>query len=106
MPNQPFAAICNKDNHLRRFERALPGVQHQLVERILARAEHAARVGQFEMRPLPFGGKGDDIASRAGDRRDDRPPCAGQAVEERGFSDIRTSDEHDRREVLHGMLTA
>ena len=45
---------------------------------------------------LPLGRLRDDVAGRAGDGGDDRPAGIGDAVEKRGFSDVRTADQHDR----------
>ena len=73
--------------------------EHERVQRILARAEHAAGIDQLELRALPLGRLRDDIARRAGNRRDDRAARAGEPIEKRRFSDVRTSDEDDGRQA-------
>ena len=72
-----------------------PCCSDELVQRVLARAEHAAGVDDGDVRALPFGVGGDDVAGGAGNRRDDGPARAGQPIEERGLADIGASDEHD-----------
>ncbi len=47
-------------------------------------------------RSAPVGRGRQRIARRAGHGRDDRPPLAGDAVEEGGLADVRPADEHDR----------
>ena len=78
--------MASDDNEHKKIgvsNRAAAAFEHKLVERVLACAEHAAGVGQFEVRALPFGREGDDIAGRAGNRSDDRSPRPGESVEER-----------------------
>ena len=41
-----------------------------------------------------------DVAGRPGDGRDNRPPGAGQPIEQRGLADIGTADEHDGGKAL------
>ena len=68
-PSRPSTTITIRSAA---FKRA--GALHldELVERILAGAEQAARVGQLEAVALPRHGMRDDVARRAGDRGDDR----------------------------------
>ena len=70
-------------------------LQHELVKRVLAGAEHAAGIDQGERHPLPLGRVSDHVASGPGDGRDDGAPRTRQAVEQRGLADIWTANQHD-----------
>ena len=52
-------------------DRALPAFEHELVQRILAGAEHAAGVDELEARALPLRRLGNHVARGARDRRHD-----------------------------------
>ena len=93
--HEPVPAVEHEDDEIGRRDRAMSLLQHELVQRILARAEHAAGVDDRDVRALPLGVRGDDVARGPGDRRDDGPAGAGQPIEERGLADIGPSDEHD-----------
>ena len=98
--HQPFAAVDDEHEEGGVFERAPPVLQHLLLQRILALAEHAGRVGQQKRDVAPVGRLLDDIAGRAGRRVDDGPPGAGNAVEKCRFPDIRATDQDDGGELL------
>ena len=93
--DEPVPAVEDEDDEIGRRDRAMSLLQHELVQRILARAEHAAGVDDRDVRALPLGVRGDDVAGGAGNRRDDGPARAGQPIEQRGLADIGASDEHD-----------
>jgi hypothetical protein len=101
-----LAAIHDEHKEICVSDRPTAALEHELVQRILAGAKHPTGVGDFEGGPLPFGGVCDDVAGRSGNRGDDRPPSTGQTVKKRGFPDIRPSDQDDRGNGLHGILTA
>ena len=76
--------------------RAAAALEHERVKRILAGAEHPAgvdrpRTARRAIQPCCAM----HIARRPRDRRDDRAPGAGDAVEQRRLADVGTSDEHD-----------
>ena len=86
-----------------------PWMIDQLVERILAGAEHPAGIDQPEGRFLPLGRLSNDVAGRPGDRRDDRAAGAGDAVEQGRFADVRPADQHDRWQAegtFHGHVVS
>ena len=95
--NEPLASIYNKNNDVGRFERAPAGQDDELVQRIGAGAEHAARIDQREDNSLPLSRLRDHVAGRPGDGGDDGPPGVRDPVEERGLSDVGTADQHDGR---------
>jgi hypothetical protein len=95
--DQPLAAIYNEDKEIRVGDRAMPALQHQLVQRIFARAEHAAGVGQLELRILPLDALREDVTCRPGDGGDDRAPRMREAIEECRLADVGAADEHDGR---------
>ncbi len=98
--HQPLASIDDEHEDGGIFERAPPVLEHLLLERILALAEHAGRVGQQKRHVAPVGGLLDDIAGRSGRRVHDGPAGAGDAVEKCRFPDIRATDEDDGGELF------
>ena len=74
-----------------------PCSHDELVQGIVAGAEHAAGVDERERRAQPLGRLRVRVSGRPGYRRDDRAAHAGDAVEEGGLADVRTADQHDRR---------
>ena len=98
--HQPLASIDDEHEDGRIFERAPAVLEHLLLQRILALAEHAGRVGQQERHVPPVGRLLDDIAGRPGRRVDDGPARAGYAVEKCRFPDIRAADEDDCGELF------
>ena len=102
--HQPLAAVDDEHEDRRIFERAPAVLEHLLLKRIFALAEHAGRVGQQERNVAPVGGLLDDIAGRAGRRVDDGAAGAGNAVEKCRFPDIRAADEDDGGELFGGHV--
>ena len=70
--HQPLASIYNEDKEIRVRDRAVPALEHELVQRILTRAEHAAGVDQLELRVLPLDPLRQDVTRGAGNGRHDR----------------------------------
>ncbi len=102
--HQPLPAIDDEHEERRIFERAPAVLQHLLLKRILALAEHAGRVGQQKRNVLPVGGVLDDIAGRPGRRIHDCPPGAGYTVKKCRFPDIRAPDEDDCGELFRSHV--
>ncbi len=94
--DEPVPAVGHEHDQVGRGDRAMALLQDELVQRILARAEHAPGVDDGDLRALPFGVGGDDVAGRPGDGRDDGAPRPGDAIEEGRLADIRPADEDDR----------
>ena len=92
--HQPLAAIHHEHKEIRLADRAPPTLEHERVQRILARAEHAAGIGQLEARPPA-------TRPAAQSRRAWCPAIGvtiarrvfGEAVEKRRFPDVGTADE-------------
>jgi hypothetical protein len=93
--HQTVLAVGDEHDQIGRRDRAMALLKDELVQRILAGAEHAAGVDDGDVRTLPFGLGGDDVAGGAGDRRDDGAPRPGDAIEQRRLADIRPADEDD-----------
>ena len=96
--HEPFAAVHHEHHDVCRLDRPLPLHDDQLVQRILAGAEHPPGIHQPERRLEPLGRFVDHIARRAGDRGDDRPPGTRDPVEQGRFADVWPADQHDRRQ--------
>jgi len=108
--DQALTAIRHEDQQIRALHRALPLDDHELVQRILARAVQTACVEQVEGRLAPRDAPLERITRRAGQWRDDRLAFARHPVEQRGLPHVRTTDQHDRRGLprhhLASALTA
>ena len=94
--HQAFAAIYNEHKEIRVGDGSPSPVEDELVQRVLARPEHAAGVDQLEAQTAPLDVLGDDVAGRAGDGRDDGPARFAQTIEERGLAHIWAADEDHR----------
>jgi DNA-binding protein HU-beta len=95
-PDQPFTAIHNEHKEIGLADLPPPALPNELVQWILARAEHAARIGQLEMRTFPFHRLRQDIAGGARQRRHDRSTRSRQAIEEGRLPHVWAADQHDR----------
>ena len=93
--NESLASIYNKDKKIGRCDCATPPLEHEVVKRVIALAEHAAGVDDLEVTTTPFGRMRDHIARGTGHRRHDCAAATGKAIEERRFTDVRTPDQHD-----------
>ncbi len=93
--HEPLLTVEHEHQDVGLREGALAALEDQLVERIVARAEHAPRVEQREVEIVPGDGLFDHVAGRAGHGRDNGAARPRDPVEERGLADIRPSDEHD-----------
>jgi hypothetical protein len=101
--HETFTSIYNQHQQIRGFHRATTAGEHQLVKRVFAGAEHAAGVDELERDALGGDVLGDHIAGGARHGRDDRTPCSGQPIEQRGLADIGATDENDGGKALrHG----
>ena len=98
--HQPLASIDDEHKDGGIFERPPPMLEHLLLKRIFALAEHAGGIGQQERHVAPVGRLLDDIAGRAGRRVHDGPARACYAVEKCRFPDIRAADQDDGGELL------
>ena len=95
--DQPFAAVDHEHEEIGRLERRLA-----LLRRRARAADPRSRrtppvSTSLNGVPCHVDGLGNDVAGRAGDRRDDRAPRAGDPVEQRGLADVRPADQHDGR---------
>jgi hypothetical protein len=63
--HQALATIHNEHKEIGILDRSTAALEHEGMQRILTRAEHAAGVGEIEVRPLPFNGIGDDVSRGA-----------------------------------------
>ena len=99
--HEAVAAVDQQDDEVGGVERPEPLLRDRLLQRIGAGPEQPARVDQLERRAEPLGLGRDDVARRAGNRRHDGPPGPADPVEQRRFSDVGTSDEHDRSVTAH-----
>ena len=97
--HQPLAAVDDEHDEVRRPQRAPAALDHQLVQRILAGAEHPAGVGQLERPILASDRMRDDVPGGARDGRHDGAPGPGQPIEQRGLTDVGPADEHHRGEA-------
>ena len=79
--NEPLAPIHHEHHDLSHIDCPLPRDDDQLVQRIFARAKHAAGIDEREGNSLPLSGLRDHIARRPGNWRDDRAPGVGDSVE-------------------------
>ena len=95
--DETFPAVDDEDDNLSRRDSPFPVFVHQPMQRILACAEHSARVDEREAHVLPFRRLSIHVARRSGNGRDDRAARSGDAVEECGFPDVRAADENYRR---------
>ena len=93
--NQTLAAVDDHHDQIGGLQRAAALGHHELVQRILARAEQTAGVREIEVIALPRHGMRDDVAGRPGDRRDDRAAGPAQTIEQRRLTDVRSTDQHD-----------
>jgi hypothetical protein len=102
--HQPLAAVHDEHEQVGGMNRAAAALEHELVQRILAGAEHAAGVDHLERHAAPLGRMRDHVARGPGNRRDDRAPRPRDAVEQRRLADVGASDEDDGRDSLsHGQ---
>jgi hypothetical protein len=74
---------------------------HQLVQRIGARAVQAAGVEKLERSAAPGDASRECVTRRPGDGGNDRAPAAGHPIEKRGLTDVRAPDEHYRWGFSH-----
>ena len=95
--DQPLASVDHEHDHIGRLERPPALLHDELVQRIVAGAEHPASIDERNV--VPCHSAGSELTSRVvpGDWRDDRAAGIGDAVEERRFADVRPADQHDRR---------
>ena len=93
--HESLPSIDDEDEEIRRHDRAAPALEHELVQRILAGAEHAARINDIERHTAPLRLLRDHVTRRACDRRDDRAACAGDPVEQGGLADVGPAYEDD-----------
>ena len=98
--DKSFTAIHNEHKEIGVTDRPSAALEHQRVQRILARAEHPACVGELEPRTLPLHRLRKDVARRARNRRHDCAARARDAIEQGRLAHIGTADQHDRREGL------
>ena len=69
-------------------------LDHQLVKRVGGRPEHAAGVSQLKRDLFGKDRIREHIPGGAGEGRDDSAACPGEAIEEGGFPDVGSADEH------------
>ena len=102
--NQSLLPVKDDDDNIRLLQCFAAAIDDECVEGILAGAEEAPGVEQCELHLLPRRGMLDHIARRPGHGRDDRPARAGDAIEQRGLTDVRPSNEHDKGQAAcHGQ---
>ena len=95
--NQTLPAVDDEHEEIGVSDGPLALVDYQIVERIFARSIQPTCIEQLEAAALPNDGPRQRVAGGAGNRRDNRAAAAGHPIEKRGFANVRTSDEHDRR---------
>ena len=96
--DKSFAAIHNEHKEIGVTDRSSAAFEHQCVQRILARAEHPACVGELEPRTFPLHRLRKDIPGGARNRRHDCAARPRDTVEQGRFAHVGTADQHDRRE--------
>ena len=94
--DQPLTAIYNEHKQIRVSDSAAPSFEHQVVQRIFARPEHAAGVDQFELTTQPFRGMRDHVACCTWDFGHDGASPTRQTVEKGRFPHVRAADQHHR----------
>src|SRR5215813_3313129 len=95
--HHPFAAVSHHHHQVGALDGSLALFRDQIVERILARPVHAARIEELERRALPDHGALERIPRCPRQRSHDGAPRTGHPVEKRRFPHVRTADQHDRR---------
>ena len=95
--HQAFPRVQDEDDDVGVLQGLEPVLDDELVERVRGGAKQAAGVHQRERAVLPRCRRGQDVPRGARDRGHDGAARPGDAVEERGFSDVGPPDEHDRR---------
>jgi DNA-binding protein HU-beta len=93
--HEPFPAVHHEDHEVGRGQGALTGFDDQLVQWVLAAAEHAPGVGKQEAAIGHWHRVTHGIPSGAGHGRHNRPPGSRHPVEQRGLADIGPADEYD-----------
>jgi hypothetical protein len=93
--HEALAAVGDEHQEIRLGERALPPVEHQRVQRILAGAKHPSRINELEATPHPLRFVGNHVARGSGNGGDDGASASREPVEQGGFADIGSADEHD-----------
>ena len=79
--HQPLAPVDYEHQEIGADHRATALLDHELVQGVFAGAEHPPGVEKLEGRPAPDGRPGERIARCAGNRRHNRAPRTGDAVE-------------------------
>ena len=84
-------------------QRPAPLLNHEIVQRILARPEEAACVDHREASLVPRDGVLDGVAGGARNGGHDGPARTGDPVEQCGLPDIGAAGEHDKgQRMVHG----
>ncbi len=96
--DQSFAAIHNEHKEIGVTDRSSAAFEHECVQRVFARTEHPACVGELEPRTFPLHGLRKDIPGGARNRRDDCAARLRDTVEQGRFAHVGTADQHDRRD--------
>ena len=71
---------------------------HELMQRILAGAEHPSRIRELESNSLPLDRLRQHIPRCSRNGRDNGATRPRYAVEEGRFPNVRAADQHDRRQ--------
>ena len=95
--NESLTSIYNKDKKIGRRDCTTPPFEHEVVQGVIALAEHAAGVDELELPATPFGRVRDDIPRGSGHTGHDGAAPAREAIEERRLADVRTPHQHDRK---------
>src|SRR5262249_40449721 len=95
--HQSFPAVDDQHQQVRAGDSALPLLDDEIAQRILARAVQAAGVEQIERGAAPLDVTRERVARGAGDRRDDGAAAAGDSVEKGRFAHIGAADERNSR---------
>ena len=93
--DEPFSSINEKHQEVGSGNRALPLLDHQIVERVGAGAVKPTGISELERNSSPRCGHSERISRGASNRGDDRASRADDAIEKGGLPDVRASDQHD-----------
>jgi hypothetical protein len=97
--HESLAPIDDEHDDVRAFQGFEPVMDDKLVKRVLGMAKEPARIDQREPALRPLGRRRQSVTGGARYRRDDRPACAGDAIEEGRLPDVGTTDEDYGRAV-------